>query len=201
MNKPLLVGITGGIGSGKTTVAKVFQVLNIPIYFADDRGKYLLANDDDLKAKVQEIFGAQSYSQDGNLNRAYLAKEVFSDEEKLAQLNGLVHPAVADDFTQWVENNKEHEFVLKEAALLFETGTYKQLDKTISVMAAKSTRIERVLLRDDQRSRAEVENIIAKQTSDNQRKKLSDFLIQNEGKELLIPQVLKIHQELLEGSL
>lgn len=198
MNKPLLVGITGGIGSGKTTVAKIFQVLNVPIYFADDRGKFLLANDEELKAKVIEKFGTKSYTDDGALNRTYLAREVFSNEEKLTQLNGLVHPAVAKDFTSWVDLHTGYDYLIKEAALLFETESYKQLDKTISVMAAKSTRIERVLLRDDQRSKTDVENIMAKQTSDNQRKKLSDYLIQNEGKELLIPQVLKIHQELLK---
>ena len=197
MSKPLLIGITGGIGSGKSTVSRFFEVLGIPVYYSDDRAKRLMVTDQHLVAQIKSAFGAESYFEDGSLNRVYLASSVFSNEEKLKTLNGFVHPAVGRDFETWVNENANQAYVLKEAALLFETGIYQQLDKTICVMAQKELRIERVLLRDAHRSKQEVEDIIAKQISDGQRKKLSDFLIDNNGSELLIPQVLKIHQELL----
>ncbi|NVJ48075.1 MAG: dephospho-CoA kinase, partial [Cytophagia bacterium] len=142
-------------------------------------------------------FGEESYFEDGGLNRSYLASEVFSNEERLKILNGLVHPAVGRDFKNWIARHQNSPYLLKEAALLFETGIYQELDKTISVIAPNSIRMGRVLLRDEQRSRQQIEDIMAKQVSDNQRKKLSDYLIDNSGVELLIPQVLKIHQSLL----
>lgn len=197
MSKPLLIGITGGIGSGKSTISRFFEVLGVPVYNSDDRGKYLMVNDEQLMNQVKSTFGGQSYFDDGSLNRAYLASEVFSNEEKLQKLNSFVHPAVGRDFENWAEGNMHEPYVLKEAALLFEAGIYKQLDKTICVMASKSLRMERVFLRDEQRSQEEIENIIERQISDGQRKKLADYLVDNNGTELLIPQVLKIHQELL----
>lgn len=197
MSKPLLVGITGGIGSGKSTVSQFFQILGIPVYNSDDNGKRLMVEDDQLIAGVKAEFGVQSYFEDGGLNRSYLASEVFSNEERLKVLNSLVHPAVGRDFKNWVANQQGSPYLLKEAALLFETGIYQELDKTISVMAPTSIRTERVLLRDEQRSRQQIEDIMTKQVSDAPRKKLSDYLIDNGGAELLIPQVLKIHQSLL----
>jgi len=197
MSRPLLIGITGGIGSGKSTISRFFEVLGVPVYYSDDRGKYLMVHDDSLIAQIKSTFGDQSYFDDGRLNRAYLASEVFSNEKKLTTLNGFVHPAVGRDFENWVEKNAGEPYLLKEAALLFEAGIYQQLDKTICVMASRRLRIERVLLRDEQRSKQEIEDIMAKQVSDGQRKKLADFLVDNDGNELLIPQVLKIHQQLL----
>ena len=196
-NSPLLVGITGGIGSGKSTVSRFFTVLGIPVYNSDDRGKYLMIHDSGLIKNIKEAFGQESYFEDGSLNRTYLASEVFNNEEKLALLNSFVHPAVGNDFKKWIEMNSEAPYLLKESALLFETGIYQELNKNISVMAPKAMRIERVVLRDDHRSIQQIEDIIDKQSSDNQRRKLSDFLINNDGSELLIPQVLKIHQEIL----
>lgn len=200
MISPLLVGITGGIGSGKSTASKIFEILGIPVYYADDRGKLLMTEDQSLVASIRETFGPRSYFEDGTLNRAYLASEVFSNEERLAILNSLVHPAVAKDFEIWAKKYSQTPYLLKEAALLFEAGSYQQLDKTICVLAKRSVRIERILLRDEQRSVQEIEQIIDRQTSDGQRKKLSDFIINNDGDELLIPQVLSIHQELLNLS-
>lgn len=197
MSKPLLIGITGGIGSGKSTVSRFFEILGIPVYYSDDRAKQLMVTDQQLVAQIKSAFGADSYFDDGSLNRAYLASSVFSNEENLHHLNGFVHPAVGRDFEAWVEENINEVYVLKEAALLFETGIYQKLDKTICVMARRELRIERVLLRDAQRSKQQVEDIISKQNSDAQRKKLADFLIDNNGNELLIPQVLKIHKALL----
>lgn len=197
MSKPLLVGITGGIGSGKSTISQFFKILGIPVYNSDDNGKRVMVEDAQLIDNVKSEFGEESYFEDGGLNRSYLASEVFSNEERLKILNGLVHPAVGRDFKNWIARHQNSPYLLKEAALLFETGIYQELDKTISVMAPNSIRMGRVLLRDEQRSRQQIEDIMAKQVSDNQRKKLSDYLIDNSGAELLIPQVLKIHQSLL----
>ena len=197
MNKTLLVGLTGGIGSGKSTVAKIFQLLKVPVYFADDRGKWLLTHDQVLKDEVISLFGKESYLEDGRPNRSLLADKVFSNTNELEKLNALVHPAVAADFEKWVNQNKDLPYLLKEAALLFENDSYKALDYTISVMAPKALRLQRVLLRDIQRSEEQVLQIIDKQVSDNERKKLSDFLIENSGKKSLISQVLAVHKQLI----
>lgn len=200
MTKPWLVGITGGIGSGKSTVCKIFHVLGVPIYYADDRGKYLLVNDPSLVEAVKNEFGPESYTEEGKLNRAYLANKVFSNPDELKKLNGLVHPTVAKDFAEWVEENNCAPYLLKEAALLFEIGSYKSLNETVCVFASRKNRIERVLLRDLQRSLAQVEDIMAQQTDDQVRKELSTYRIQNDKESLLIPQVLKVHKAILESA-
>ncbi|GAB5528524.1 MAG: hypothetical protein Roseis3KO_03010 [Roseivirga sp.] len=152
MTKPLLVGLTGGIGSGKTTVSKVFLSLGVPVYYADDRGKWLMLHDEQLRAQVIQHFGAESY-QGQELNRAYLAQRVFSDDDELQKLNALVHPAVGRDFAAWVSTHQNHPYLIKEAALIFEGGSYKQLDRVINVSATREMRLQRVLLRDLQRSK------------------------------------------------
>lgn len=199
MNNPRLVGITGGIGSGKSTVCKIFEVLGVPIYYADDRGKQLLIENKVLVEEVKSEFGMQSYTTEGHLNRSYLADLVFSNAAKLEKLNSLVHPAVAQDFKIWVESKGDHPYVLKEAALLFETTSYKSLDEIICVYASKKTRVERVLLRDLQRTSEQVEQIMAQQTSDGVRKKLSTYAIQNDSDSLIIPQVMKVHDAILKS--
>ena len=196
MTKPVLIGLTGGIGSGKTTVSKVFKSLGVPIYYADDRAKWLMANDEQLKGEIQEAFDAESYDDEGNLNRAYLAERVFPDQKQLSQLNALVHPAVGRDFAAWVNEHRAQPYLLKEAALIFEAGSYKSLDKVIVVTSPKEERIKRVLLRDMQRSREQVLAIIDKQLSENERKRRADYLIDNSGKVLVIPQVMGLDQKL-----
>ncbi|MBO3700371.1 dephospho-CoA kinase [Roseivirga sp. E12] len=200
MTRPLLVGITGGIGSGKSTVCQIFEVLGVPIYYADDRGKYLLSNNSSLVESVKREFGAESYSKDGQLNRSYLADVAFSNPTELKKLNELVHPAVATDFAEWVQSHQNHPYVLKEAALLFETESYKSLDKVICVFASKKTRVERVLLRDLQRTHEQVDQIIGQQTSDGVRRELADYSIQNDSDSLLIPQVMKVHMRILDSA-
>ncbi|OEK02030.1 dephospho-CoA kinase [Roseivirga sp. 4D4] len=200
MTKPRSIGITGGIGSGKSTVCRIFESLGVPIYYADDRGKYLLKNDKGLVESVKSIFGEESYLADGELNRSYLAKVVFSQSSELAKLNALVHPAVAKDFEQWFNEHSGHSYVLKEAALLFETESYKSLDETICVFAPKKVRLERVLLRDIQRTVQQVEQIMDQQTSDRLRRELTTYSIQNDSESLLIPQVMKIHKEILRSA-
>jgi dephospho-CoA kinase len=194
--KKMLIGITGGIGSGKSTVAKIFNILGIPIYSADDRAKWLMANDTDLKDQIISSFGKESYFEDGSLNRSYLASRVFNDEEKVSIINSLVHPAVKKDFEKWVLKQNSP-YVLKEAALLFETGSYMDLDKVINVSAPLKIRINRIMLRDPQRSENQINDIINKQLPDEEKNLKADFVIKNSDNRLLIPQVMQIHQLLL----
>ncbi|MFD2201508.1 dephospho-CoA kinase [Shivajiella indica] len=196
--KPKLVGITGGIGSGKSTVAKIFSIFGIPVYFADDRAKWLMANDPSLKQQICDTFGQESYLENGSVNRTFLASHVFSDEEKVKKINSLVHPAVKRDFENWVTAQKSP-YILKEAALLFETGSYKELDKTINVSAPLKIRITRILLRDPHRNEKQIHDIIDKQLPDEEKNNLANFVIKNSDNKLLIPQVIKIHQELISG--
>jgi dephospho-CoA kinase len=196
---PILVGITGGIGSGKSTVAKIFSILGIPIYSADDRAKWLMGNDEELKRQLTNAFGPESFSSDGSLNRTFLANEVFSDPEKVKMINALVHPAVGKDFFAWTEQ-QHAPYVLKEAALIFESGSEKTLDKVINVSSPLKVRIARILMRDPFRKEEQVNQIINQQLPDEQKNELADFVIKNTDNKLLIPQVLKIHQHLLTNK-
>ena len=139
----LKIGLTGGIGSGKSTVAKVFEVLGIPVYYADEAAKRLMNEDENLKEKLQQQFGKQTYV-DGKLNRGYLSSLVFNDPEKLAILNSIVHPATIEDAAKWMTQQKTP-YVIKEAALIFESGSQKDLDKVIGVFAPAPLRILRVI--------------------------------------------------------
>ena len=194
--KILKVGITGGIGSGKTTVCKIFETLGIPVYYADYRAKWLMNNNEKLISGVKKLFGEKSYTEDGNLNRKYIASIVFKDKSKLAKLNYLVHPAVGIDGLEWHNGQKNVPYTLKEAALFFENGSYKSLDKTITIFAPKEVRIERVMERDSVKREA-VEARIDKQMPDEEKVKLADFVIYNDGEQSLIKQVLNIHKQLL----
>jgi dephospho-CoA kinase len=198
-SKPLLVGITGGIGSGKSTACRIFSILGVPIYYADDRAKWLMSHDTDLKQAIISNFGEESYTADGSLNRAYLASVVFPDEQKVAIINGLVHPAVKKDFEKWV-GSQTAPYVLKEAALLFESGSYQDLDKIINVSAPLKTRITRVMMRDRHRTEKQIHEIIDKQLSDEEKNPKSDFVIKNADNKLLIPQVLELHRKLLAAA-
>lgn len=196
-NKSLLIGITGGIGSGKSTVARVFSILGIPIYFADDRAKWLMENNANLIKEVKNAFGSESYFADGRLNRKFLSAEVFSHPEKTKTINSLVHPAVKEDFETWA-NCQHSPYVLKEAALLFETGSHKELDKIITVTSPIKVRINRVLMRDSHRSEGQLNSIIDQQMPDEEKTSKSDFVIKNVDTKLLIPQVLQLHEKLLK---
>lgn len=197
-SRPLWVGITGGIGSGKSTVCKIFKILGIPVYESDDRAKWLLANDPELKAKISSAFGPESYLADGTVNRAFLAEKVFSDPEKVKMINSFVHPAVRKDFRTWAELQK-NPYVLKEAALIFETGANKELDKVINVSSPLKIRIARVLMRDPHRDEAQINQIIDQQMPDDEKNGKADFVIKNSDNKLLIPQVLEIHRKLSQG--
>ena len=189
----LKVGLTGGIGSGKTTVAEIFASFGIPVYNSDDRAKYLMESDASLRNAIIENFGEESYRSEG-LNRLYLSQEVFSDKSKLQKLNSLVHPVVSDDFNAWCKEQSAP-FILKEAAILIESGAYKGLDKIIVVTASENTRIDRVIDRDKVKA-GEVRHRMNNQMTDSARLEYADFVIDNDGKEMLISQVKEIFSSL-----
>ena len=189
------IGITGGIGAGKSLVCNIFEVLDIPNYPADARAKWLQVNNSQLKAQIEALFGAEAY-QEGQLNRAFISKIVFGNPEKLKKLNELVHPAVAKDFQQWCENHQDKPFILKEAALLFETGSYKQLDATILVHAPEEIRLKRTLQRDPHRTEEEVQKIMDQQMEESKKLELADFIITNDGKTSLIKQCHSLFEKI-----
>lgn len=196
MKKPLQIGITGGIGSGKSTVCRIFQVLGVSVYDADSRAKSLIATDGILISQIKKEFGVLSFRADGSIDREYLARTVFSDQKKLEKLNGLIHPRVAEDYNQWVANNR-HEYILKEAALLFEAGSNRFLDKIVVVHAPTELRIRRVLQRDSHRTRQQVEEIMNNQMDEEEKMRRADFVVMNDETSLLTPQVLSLHEKFL----
>ena len=189
-NKPKLIGVTGGIGSGKSIVCKIFSSLGHPVYDADSMAKWLMNHDQKLKDQIIENFGSHAYRADGLLDNVYLAQHVFKDTDKLAKLNSLVHPAVHQDTKEWAEKHNDYPLLIKEAALLFETGSYKSLDQTILVAADEETRISRILERDPHRDRYQVEAIIARQMSESQKMGFADYIIYNDESHSLLDQVL-----------
>lgn len=190
------VGITGGIGSGKTTVCRIFQILGIPVYSADDRAKELMTDDKELRRQITTIFGEKAYTADGSLDRKHLSSIVFSDKNKLKELEAVVHPAIHHDGENWHKSQKNVPYTLKEAALLIENGSYKAFDKMIMVYTPEEMRIERVMARDNT-PREAVEARIKAQMSDEEKKELCDFVIYNDGKKGLIMQVLAVHKMLI----
>ncbi|MBP9689803.1 MAG: dephospho-CoA kinase [Bacteroidia bacterium] len=191
MKKTLEIGITGGIGSGKTHVTKVFLALGVPIYYADDRAKWLMNNNRKIISGVKELFGKKAYTKLG-LDRAYLSNKIFKDNELLTALNQVVHPAVFSDYKNWV-NDQQRPYILKEAALLFESSSYKKLDAIITVDAPLETRIKRAMKRDN-KLKAEIESRIKNQLSNSIKVKAADFVIINDGDTPLLPQILLLHQ-------
>ncbi len=192
------IGITGGIGSGKTTVCQIFETLGIPVYYADERAKWLMVNDSTLVEGIKNLFGGAAYTENGELNRAYISQIVFSDSQKLQQLNALVHPAVLRDGEAWHAAQKEVPYTLKEAALIYESGSYKELNKVIVVTAPIEVRIKRVMQRDGVTQDA-VEARLQQQMPEEEKIERADFIVNNDGNWTLVPQVLAIHKQLLEN--
>ena len=190
----LKIGITGNMGSGKTTVSKVFEILGIPVFYADDAAKKVMITDEILIDGIKTTFGAQAYFEDGSLNRKYIAGIVFNNDAELAKLNALVHPATFRAFDSWVTDHTEAPYILKEAALLFESDSYKMCDYSIMVQAPLESRIERVMKR-DKLLRTEIESRNAHQFDEVKKTALANYLIKNDNSELVIPQVLKLHRE------
>ena len=191
----LKIGITGGIGSGKSTACLVFEKLGIPIYNSDKRAKDLMVEDEALVDSIKSTFGNEVYS-GKELNRSVLAGKVFKSKDELEKLNSLVHPAVGRDYKYWLSQYKEEKYTIKEAALLFEVGIYRTLDKVIMVTCPLEERLNRVMKRDGIDRKA-VLNRINNQWTEEEKLKLADYFIYNDGSQLLIPQVLKIHKEIL----
>ena len=195
----LKIGITGNIGSGKTTVTKLFELIGIPVFYADDAAKSIMVTDEVLIAGIKQTFGDIAYFDDGTLNRKYIAGIVFNDEAQLAKLNALVHPAVFRAFDSWVKDvPADIPYVLKEAAVLFESSSYKMCDKAIMVTAPLEVRINRVMRRDNI-TREEVLSREARQFTEQKKIQLADYVIKNDESELLIPQVLKLHEEFISS--
>lgn len=198
MHNPLQVGITGGIGSGKSLVCKIFSALGVPSYDADSRAKMVMTTDGILVEAIKKEFGVLSYDANGTLNRQHLANTVFNQPDKLKRLNELVHPRVALDYKQWAQSQTSVKYVLKEAALLFESGSYQTLNRVIVVTAPETLRVQRVLKRDPHRSAEQTKEIIRNQMAEEEKIKKADYVITNDETTLLIPQVLKLHAQLLD---
>jgi dephospho-CoA kinase len=191
----LKIGITGGIGSGKTTVCKFFELLGIPVYYADDASKELLRSNAAVKTHVLNVFGKSILDQHGAVDRKTLAAIVFNNKTELDKLNAIMHPAVALHFEDWIKK-KAAPYILKEAAILFESGAYQKVDSVITVAAPLELKISRTIKRDG----VPKEDILARienQTSDDEKIKRSEFVIYNDEQQLLIPQVLRIHSQLV----
>ncbi|PST81944.1 dephospho-CoA kinase [Pedobacter yulinensis] len=194
----LKVGVTGGIGSGKTTVCRIFEVLGVPVFYADAQAKSLMTSDPLLIAGLRNAFGAESYDASGALNSKHIAGIVFNSEAELARLNALVHPAVFRAFESWVAKvDPQVPYVLKEAALLFESGSYRLCDRNILVTAPLEVRIARVMAR-DLSTRDAVLARIARQLDDASKEKLADFVIRNEEDTPLIAQVMELHGKFIQ---
>ncbi len=193
----LKIGITGNIGSGKTTVSKVFELLGVPVFYADFEAKKVMTEDEILRSEIKKNFGTEAYFENGGLNRKHLSSIVFNNGAELQKLNALVHPAVFRAFDKWAENYQHKKYVLKEAALLFESGSNFQSDYTIVVSAALEERVKRVMQRDNL-SEEEVLGREKKQMPQAEKEAKADFIIRNNGDELVITQVLKLHEKLLQ---
>ena len=189
------IGVTGGIGSGKSVVCRIFSTIGIPVYDSDTRAKELMEQDAGVVSAIKQLFGEDAYD-DGKLNRSYISSRVFNDNTLLASLNQVVHPAVAKDFIQWTQKHPEAPFVIKEAAIMFESGANTQVDKIINITAPEDLRIRRIIARDG-RSEEQIKKIISKQLSDEERNQLSDYVIVNDDKHMVLPQVLQIRESIL----
>lgn len=195
------IGVTGGIGSGKSTVCRMFENLGIPVFIADIEGKKILNTNEKAKKKVIKIFGIDMYTAKGEIDRKRMAQLVFNDPQELERLNAIVHPLVAEVFEKWCAKQERCPYVIKEAAILFESGAYHGLDKVINVFAPKEQRIERIIKRDGV-TKEEVLKRMRFQYSDEERNNLSDLIIMNEdgNENELLPQVMEMHDLFLNET-
>jgi dephospho-CoA kinase len=190
----LKIGITGGIGSGKTTICQVFELLGVPVYYADVASKQLLISDSDIHRRVVDLFGKDILDENKRISRKKVALKVFGDEDALQKLNAIMHPAVGQHFEQWLLKHAAAPYIMKEAAILFESGAHKQLDQVIAITAPSELRIQRVMKRDGV-TREEVLRRMEAQLPEEERTKRSQFVIVNDEQQLVIPQVLKLHKQ------
>ncbi|MBB4035836.1 dephospho-CoA kinase [Dysgonomonas hofstadii] len=190
----IILGITGGIGSGKSTVSQLFELCGVPVYIADNESKRLVATSPVIRKKLTGLFGEELY-EGGVLNKALLASHIFNDKQKLETVNAIIHPVVAEDFNEWLKHHKEKDIVAHEAAILFESGFNKLMNKVVMVYTPLEIRIERTMARDNT-SREKVQERIQNQMPDEEKAELSDFIIVNDGTYSLIEQVTNIIQQL-----
>lgn len=196
--KPRLIGITGGMGSGKSTVSKILRHLNYKVYNSDVRGKELIGEVKSIRDQLESIFGDEIFN-NNKLDAKALSRKVFKDDSSLQKINSIVHPEVEKDFNSWVASNPNDKYLFKESALLFETGAFRHLDKTILIIADKDLRINRVLERDVDRSKKEIENIISKQIDEYEASKLADVILYNNQDDLLLPRVIEEIERLFKN--
>lgn len=193
--KPRLrLGVTGGIGSGKSSVCKVFNVLGIPVFYSDPEAKAIMNNDLSVRSEINAIAGRDLYLS-GNLDRAELAKLIFNDDELLGRVNALIHPLVFQNFLQWADMQAAP-YVIMEAAILFESGASELVDKVLTVVAPLDQRIDRIV-KGNQLTREQVMDRIRNQMDDDIKVKNSDYIIYNSEDDMIIPPVLRIHKDLL----
>lgn len=191
--KIITVGLTGGIGSGKTFISSIFQAMNVPVYDSDSNAKRLMTSSLNLIDRIKDLFGDAAYKNDGELNRAYLGSKIFHDQELRTKLNGIVHPAVRKDFQEWSKIQDNPPFVINEAALFVENGSYKDFDFLISVISPPELRINRIRER-NKINRAEIVIRMQSQSSDDEKIKKSDFIIYNDSTQSLYFQISQIHK-------
>ncbi|MDF2453231.1 MAG: dephospho-CoA kinase [Bacteroidota bacterium] len=192
------IGLTGGIGSGKSTVAKLLETMGCAIYNSDERAKALYFNTA-IKLEIIKLLGKESYLNETEINRKYISEKVFSDSDLLLQLNHIIHPAVKNDFAQFANKVSPGTLIIKESALLFETGIYKELDRNILVTASTETKIERVMKRNSM-PKEEIEKRMLSQLTDEQKIPLANYVISNDKDSALIPQVLSIIETLKKDA-
>ncbi len=190
----LKVGLTGGMGAGKSTVARIFEVLGIPVYYADDKAKKLMIENEELKASIINSFGAESYI-NGNLNREYIAGLVFNNDANIQLLNSLVHPVTIKDAEGWIANQRTP-YAIKEAALIFESGSHKQLDLVVGVHTPEEIRIHRIIDR-DHISVQQAKDRMSRQMDEEVKMRLCDYVIVNDEQQMVSPQVISLHEKLL----
>ncbi len=192
------IGLTGGIGSGKTTIAKMFELLGVPIYYSDSKAKLLMTEHKRLRADLINLLGTEVYLKSGEINKDYLSKLIFKNQGLLSKVNSIVHPIVKNDFEDFCIIHRNAPYIIKESAILIETGLYKQLDKIILVIASETARVNRVKER-DLMDRKSITDRISKQWKDFEKIKFSDFIIENNNQNFIIPKILDIHKQLLNN--
>jgi dephospho-CoA kinase len=190
------VGVTGGIGSGKTLICSVFSSLGIPVFNADNEAKIIINTDNDVILKIIELFGDDIYT-NNSIDRKKLAAIIFNNKVALNSINSIIHPKVRDAFNEWCLQFSNMPYVIQEAAILFESDVYKELDYNITVSASETIRIMRVMQRDSV-SEEKIKERIKNQISDQERLKLADFVIDNDNNKMILPQILEIHKKLIQ---
>ncbi|WP_353721566.1 dephospho-CoA kinase [Dyadobacter sp. 676] len=198
MDLPLLIGITGGIGSGKSMVCRLFECLDIPVYYADSRAKWLTNYDPEIREKVTALLGQDAYNAQGFYDTKFVASRVFNNEPLLKELNAIIHPVVRRDTVEWVGRHAGLPYVLKEAAIMGKAGQSNAVDYVVVVEAPVELRIQRILSRDN-RTEQEIRAIIERQISDESRREIADFIVHNDEASALIPQVLHLHEIFRKG--